>query len=47
VGVDIGDAWEGEDISPTFTKILKKNHHPSPQLTRGRKSNRNHREKVA
>jgi hypothetical protein len=48
VGEEIGDSWEGEDPkSPSFTEILKKNPRPSPPLTRGRKSNKNHREKEA
>jgi hypothetical protein len=45
MGVENGDAREGEDKYPSFAEILKKNTHFSPSLTRGRKSNINRREK--
>jgi len=45
MGVHNGDAMEGEDKSPSFVDILKKNPHPSLPSTRGRKSNKNCREK--
>jgi hypothetical protein len=44
----MGDAREGEDPkSPSFAEILKKNPHPSPPLTRGRKTNINRKVKEA
>ena len=49
VGEEIGEVREGEDSSKSlsFAKISKKNPHPSPPLTRGRKSNKKCREKEA
>jgi hypothetical protein len=49
VGEEIGEVREGEESSksPSFAKISKKNPHPSPPLTRGRKSNKKCREKEA
>jgi hypothetical protein len=45
VGVEKGDAWEGEPKSPSFAEILKKNPCPSPPLTRERKENKNRKDK--
>jgi hypothetical protein len=48
VGVEKGDGREGEDSkSPSFAEILKKNPCPSPPLTRGRKENKNRKDKEA
>jgi hypothetical protein len=46
VEVEKRDGREGEDSkSPSFAEILKKNPCPSPPLTRGRKENRNRKDK--
>jgi hypothetical protein len=47
-GEEVGEEREGEEKSsksPSFAEVLKKDLCPSPPLTRGRRSNKENREK--